>query len=657
MCGICGQVRWDGLEASRALIEGMCAAQEHRGPDSRGVHIDGGTGLGIQRLRIIDLETGDQPIFNEDGSVAVILNGEIYNFRELRARLERSGHRFRTQSDTEVIVHLYEEEGSQCVRSLQGMFGLAIWDSKHRRLMLARDRVGKKPLFYSMRGGALSFASELGALLQDSEIPRDLDLEALDTYLALRWIPAPLCVFRAVRKLPPASVLVLEEGRIAIDRYWELDYSRAPESTDDREVVSELREQLRSAVRRRMISDVPLGAFLSGGVDSSGVVAAMAEESSRPVRTFSIGFTTDRHDELGKARLVSERFGTDHEELVVTPDAVQVLPRIVHHYGEPFADSSAIPSFYLAEMASRHVTVALNGDGGDESFAGYSRYVANLALHRAARLPQPLRGLLSAVGHALPSSGRIDSSRSRFARLAHAAALSPPQRHAAYLTQLDLGERMRLYTPEFREHLGPDPAGTEAMERRWIASTGREPLDRMLDVDVGLYLPDDLLVKMDIATMAHSLEARSPLLDPELMEFAARLPSRFKVRGRQMKVAWRAALRGWIPSEILDAPKQGFTVPVAEWLRGDLKEQAYDTLLDSTACDRGYFEPAAVRALLDRHTSGAEDRSQAIWSLMVFELWHREIVDSRLDVVRSNLANPASSWSNGALMTGGARSK
>jgi asparagine synthase (glutamine-hydrolysing) len=625
MCGICGQVRWDGGSPSEALLSSMCAAQEHRGPDSRGIHVDARAGLGIQRLRVIDLETGDQPIFNEDRSVAVVLNGEIYNFRELRARLRRSGHRFATEGDTEVIAHLYEEEGPGFVSSLEGMFGLAVWDARRQRLVLARDRVGKKPLFYALRDGTLSFASELRALLQDPGISRTIDLEAIDAYLALRWIPAPLSAFEAVRKLPPASILVLEEGLARIERYWSLDYNRPPESTDEREIAERLREELRAAVGKRMISDVPLGAFLSGGIDSSAVVAAMAEQSSEPVRTFSIGFDEKRYDELAQARLVAERFGTEHEELVVAPDAIEILPRIVGHYGEPFADSSAIPSFYLAEMARRSVTVALNGDGGDESFGGYSRYVANLALNRAARLPGPLLESAARLEQALPSSGRIDSPRSRLGRVTRAAGLEPAARHASYLTQLDVAERRALYTDELRARLdGTDAAGA-AIAARWAESSAREPLDRMLDVDVGLYLPDDLLTKIDIATMAHSLEGRSPLLDHRLMEFAASLPARMKVRNGQKKVALRAALRGWVPDAVLDAPKQGFVVPMAEWLRGDLRELAYETLLDATAVDRGHFRPDAVRSLLDRHVSGTEDRSRAIWALLVLELWQREV--------------------------------
>jgi asparagine synthase (glutamine-hydrolysing) len=627
MCGICGQLRWDGGEPDPALLERMCAAQEHRGPDSRGTHLEGGVGLGIQRLRVIDLETGDQPVFNEDGSVAVVLNGEIYNFRELRRRLERNGHRFQSAGDTETIAHLYEEEGPACVRSLQGMFGLAIWDSRRRRLVLARDRVGKKPLFYSLRDGALSFASELRALVADGEIPRDLDHEALDAYLALRWIPAPLSIYRAVRKLPPASTLVIEDGRTSIERYWRLDYGAPAPAGGEREVAAELRAQLRAAVRRRMVADVPLGAFLSGGIDSSAVVAAMAAESSRPVRTFSIGFGDRRYDELPLARLVAERFGTEHEELVIEPDAVAALPTIVRHYGEPFADSSAIPSFYLAEMARSRVTVALNGDGGDESFGGYSRYAAGLALARAGRLPAPLRRGLAAAARRLRPDGRIDSPRNRLRRFASALERDPVGRHLGYLLALDRQERVELYSPALRAQLGPG-AAEQIVSERWEASRATDPLDRMLDVDVGLYLPDDLLAKVDIATMAHSLEARSPLLDPELMQFAAALPSRCKVRGGEKKIALRAALRGWVPDAVLDAPKQGFVVPLAEWLRDDLRDVAYDVLLDPSTLGRGLFEPATVRTLLDRHAFGFEDRSQQIWTLLVLEHWLRDQVDA-----------------------------
>lgn len=537
----------------------MCAALEHRGPDSRGLHIDAGVGLGIQRLRVIDLATGDQPIFNEDGSVAVVLNGEIYNYRELRAELERSGHRFATQSDTEVIAHLYEEDGADLVQRLHGMFGLAVWDAKQQRLLLARDRVGKKPLYYAHRGDELSFASELGALLQDERVPRDADHQALDAYLAYRWVPAPMTAFRAVRKLPPGSTLVFEDGRATVSRYWRLDFSRTRTFADAREVHEEVRAHIREATARRMISDVPLGAFLSGGIDSTAVVAAMAESSSEPVKTFSIGFASEKFNELPLARLVAERYGTEHHELIVEPDALDVIPRIVRHYGEPFADDSAIPSFYVAEMARRHVTVALNGDGGDESFGGYPRYAVNRASAELERLPLALRRVLAAAGMRVPESGTIDSWPSRIRRAAETVALDGAGRYVAYMTHLNGLRRERLYTDEYRRLVGESVA-FDVMGAPWRESGARAIVDRMLDVDVQTYLPDDLLVKMDIATMASSLEARSPFLDHQLMEFAASLPADLKVRGRETKVILRSALRGWIPDEILDAPKRGFKI-------------------------------------------------------------------------------------------------
>jgi asparagine synthase (glutamine-hydrolysing) len=626
MCGIVGQVRTDGAPVDRELIERMCRAIEHRGPDSRGVHMSEGVGLGIQRLRVIDLNTGDQPIYNEDRSVAVVLNGEIYNYREIRQRLTRAGHRFATSSDTEVIAHLYEERGADCVQSLHGMFALALWDSRQRHLLLARDRVGKKPLFYALRQGALTFASELNAVMLDEEVPRDLDHQALDAFFAFGWVPAPCSAFRAVRKLPPATVMLLSGGKATAHRYWRLDYSRKRQFGDRREMEEELRAHLRRAVRRRMIADVPLGAFLSGGIDSSAVVAAMAESSPRPVRTFSIGFTSDRYNELPKARLIAERFGTDHEELVVEPKAIEIIQRTVRHYGEPFADSSAIPSFYLAEMARRHVTVALNGDGGDESFAGYTHYISNLAAHRAGIAPRPLRRALAAAGRFIPASPRIDSARSRALRLAQTIALEPHARYTAYRGGLNGLRRDALYTAEYCELIG-DPLVPHVIATPWQRSEARHPLDVMLDVDAQTYLPDDLLVKMDIATMAYSLEARSPLLDHELMQFAASLPPSLKLRRTQRKLALRAALRGWIPDEILDAPKRGFCVPIADWFRGELRGFARDVLLDPATLRRGYFQEGYVHELLEHHAAGVEDCSAGIWRLLMFEMWHREVVD------------------------------
>jgi asparagine synthase (glutamine-hydrolysing) len=627
MCGIAGQVRPRGQRVDTNLLERMCAGIEHRGPDSRGIFAEGRAGLGIQRLRIVDLTTGDQPIYNEDRSVVVVLNGEIYNFRELRADLERRGHRFATKGDTEAIVHLYEEYGVDCVRHLHGMFAFALWDSRRELLLIARDRVGKKPMHYALRDdGTLSFASELGGLLADEEIPRDVDLAAIDCYLAYGYVPYPLSAYQAVRKLPPAHTLVLRDGRAELRRYWQLDYGRKLEGVSQEELCERIREAIRTATRKRMIADVPLGAFLSGGIDSSAVVAAMAEASSGPVKTFSIGFENQRFDELPHARRIAQQFGTDHEEFVVRPDAIAVLPKIVRHHGEPFADPSAIPSYYLAQVTRQHVTVALNGDGGDESFAGYTRYVANSLAARLDGLPAPLRRAAGVVGERLPVRGDVSNPFNRARRLARAMALDAPSRYAGYVGCFDAAARDQLYSSEFRAISGASPADA-VIRGPWEGASGDAVVDVMLEVDINTYLVDDLIAKIDIATMAHSLEARSPLLDHELMELAASIPADMKVRGSQKKWILREALRGWLPDEILDRPKQGFSVPESDWLRTDLAGFARDVLLDRASLDRGYFDERAVRGLIDRHAAGADVEARRLWSLLVLELWHRECVD------------------------------
>lgn len=628
MCGIVGQIRGDGA-VDPALLGRMCALIEHRGPDARGTFLHEGVGLGVQRLRIIDLATGDQPIFNEDRSAVVVLNGEIYNFRELRQDLIGAGHSFSTGTDTEVIVHLYEEYGRDCVSRLHGMFAFALWDVRRRRLLLARDRVGKKPLYYSLRPGTISFGSELNAVMADPGVSRDVDHQAIDAYLALQYVPAPMSAFGAVSKLPPGSTLVWQDGAAEVARYWRLDFSKKQPPRPEAEVHEEIREQVTRAVRRRMVSDVPLGAFLSGGVDSSAVVAAMAAASPQPVRTFSIGFESERFDELEYARKVARQFGTDHQEFVVRPDALEMLPKIVRHHGEPFGDSSAIPSFYLAELASRHVTVALNGDGGDESFAGYPRYPHTVALHRLERLPLSVRRAAAAVGGLVPPGSRKESPRSRVRRLAQTLELDTPSRYFAYLSELGGGiDRHALYSPEFRELVGPSLAG-EVIARPWRESSASSLVDVMLDVDIQTYLPGDLLTKMDIATMAFSLEARSPLLDHEFLEMAASLPADMKVRGGEKKVALRAALRPWLPDDILDRPKRGFEVPVADWLRTDLRGYAREVLFDGAARERGWFKEDYVRRIEARHASGADDNSKGLWTLLMLELWQREFVDRR----------------------------
>ncbi len=627
MCGIAGQARYDGRGVSRETIERMCARLEHRGPDARGVHLAGRVGLGIQRLRVIDIATGDQPVYNEDRSVAVVLNGEIYNYRELRARLRANGHRFTTEGDTEVIAHLYEEEGASCVESLAGMFAFAVWDEKRGELVLARDRIGKKPLFYSDRAGTLSFASELWSLLGDEEIPRTPDPAALDRFFTYGYVPSPHSAFRAVRKLPAASLLRWAAGQTRIERYWKLDYTAKREVESDVEAGELVRDAVARATRRRMVSDVPLGAFLSGGVDSTAVVAAMAEQASGPVKTFSIGFETDGFDELPHARAVAERFGTDHHELVVRPDVADQLPRMIRHYGEPFADHSSIPSFYLAEMASRHVTVVLNGDGGDEAFGGYGRYSHAAMLRRLDRVPVGLRRAIARAGNRIAADGDLTSVRNRVRRASTLLPLSPRGRYVQAMSRFGLALRETAYTPEFSAALGDTP--DDVISDAWDSSDAVDLVDLMLDVDQRTYLPGDLLVKMDIATMAHGLEARSPLLDHELLELAAALPTRVKVRGSERKIALRAALRGVVPDSLIDRSKQGFQVPMAEWLRTDLHEMARETVLSKGARSHDYLREDVVRGLFDRHLARQEDNSALLWSFLVFELWQGEVVASR----------------------------
>ena len=626
MCGIVGQLRPPDRAVDHGLLARMCAGLEHRGPDSRGIHCEGRAGLGIQRLRVIDLNTGDQPIYNEDRSVVVVLNGEIYNYRELRSELQARGHNFATQGDTEVIAHLYEEHGAACVQHLHGMFAFAVWDRRREQLLLARDRVGKKPLLYALRNGTLSFASEMGALLQDGEIPRAVDHAALDRYLAYGYVPSPLTALRDVRKLPPAHTLLVREGRVTLERYWSLDYSRKLDAPVE-EIAERIRAGLLAATRKRLISDVPLGAFLSGGIDSSAVVAAMAQESAEPVRTFSIGFDHEGYDELPHARAIAQRFGTIHEEFLVRAEAVEVVPKIVRHYGEPFADSSAIPSFYLAELTRRHVTVALNGDGGDESFAGYQRYVANAVAGRLDRLPMAMRRPLAALTARLPHGGEVASVTNKARRLAGTLALDPAARYGRYVSWFDDAERAALYTPDFAELVGVRPAG-EVIGLPWAAASGDSVVDRMLEVDVSTYLVDDLIAKIDIATMAHGLEARSPFLDHELMQLAASIPAELKIRGGEKKWILRQALRAWLPDEVLDRPKQGFSVPLSSWLRTDLRQWAGEVLLDRRTLDRGYFDHRAVHGLLDRHAAGTDADAKKIWALVMAELWHREFVDA-----------------------------
>jgi asparagine synthase (glutamine-hydrolysing) len=591
VCGIAGIVSDVGGVEAEAVRE-MCRTMEHRGPDSRGLFADHGVALGVQRLAIIDLESGDQPIYNEDGSVVVVLNGEIYNFEELREELVRAGHSFSTQTDTEVIVHLYEELGDDCVDRLRGMFAFALWDRTARRMLLARDRVGKKPLFYSQRDGRLWFASEPRALLASGEIPRDVDHHAIDAFLHYMVVPAPWSGFAAIRKLPPAHRLTWRDGALSIQRYWRLSYRDRYADVAEAEICDLIRETLLEATRLRLRSDVPVGAMLSGGIDSSAVVAAMARQSDRPLKTFSIGFDVGEFDETASAREVARIYGTEHHEAVLDADAAEALPRLVWHYGEPYADSSALATFALAELAGEQVTVALNGDGGDENFAGYHRYVRFLS----------------------------DNGR--------AQGIAPCKEYAGRraIAYFDEADRNELFEPDLLRSLGPRP-WFSVMEDPYRASDAGPVVERLLDVDVQTYLPDDLLVKMDIATMAHSLEARSPLLDPAMMELAASLPLHMKLDGRTTKRIFRQAMREWLPDCILDRRKMGFRIPFSEWLRDSLQRLPGEVLLDPRSLSRGLFREERLRTIVAEQLDGTRDHSYRIWTLLQLELWFRTYID------------------------------
>jgi len=627
MCGIVGKV---GPGANdRALIERMSATIRHRGPDSHGAYLAEGVALGIQRLAVIDTATGDQPIFNEDRSVVVVLNGEIYNYRELREELLARGHRFGTRADTETIVHLYEELGERCVGRLRGMFAFALWDCRRRRLLLARDRVGKKPLFYRHEGGRLWFGSEAKAILQDPEVPRRPDPVALDSYLQFHYVAPDRSAFAGLSKLAPGHTLSWREGdgRLEIERYWRLSYRDELAGVPEPELHELIRERLLEATRLRLRSDVPLGAFLSGGVDSGAVVAAMARQLSEPVKTFSIGFDVAEFDETAHARVVADLYGTDHHELRVEPDAIAILPRLVWHYDEPFADHSSIPSFHLAEMTRREVTVALNGDGGDECFAGYARYrAAALASRWGGWVPHRAAALGAGALRMAGTGARRDTTRARLGRMFDALALAPERRYASWTAALDARGRSELYTPEYLETLrGVEPG--EMLVAPFLESDAESEVDRLLDVDVQTYLVGDLLVKMDIATMAHSLEVRSPLLDQEFMQMAAALPAEAKVGGGTSKRLFKEALEPWLPQSILGRGKMGFTVPLREWFRGELRELPREVLLDPRSLQRGLFRRAGIEGLIDDHHSGRRDTSNTLWALLQLELWMRKFID------------------------------
>ncbi|SNS20565.1 asparagine synthase (glutamine-hydrolysing) [Streptosporangium subroseum] len=618
MCGIAGMASTSRPDPE--LVRRMCDMIVHRGPDGDGFHGDEHAALGMRRLAIIDVATGDQPVYSEDGRIVAVFNGEIYNFAELRRELAHRGHRLRSAGDSECLVHLYEEHGADMVHRLRGMFAFALWDRDRERLILARDRVGKKPLYWRSDHASIWFGSELKSLSQDSGMDREIDPVALHHYLTYRYVPAPWSIYKGVHKLPPGHVLTWERGQVTTRRYWQPDRTPRPVA-DEREEAERLRELLLEATRIRMVSERPIGAFLSGGVDSSAVVAAMAMQSGDQVKTFCIGFDESLYDERHKARMVADRYATDHHELVVTTDLLDVLPRLAWHFDEPFADSSAIPSFYVAQMSQRHVTVVLNGDGGDECFGGYQRYaLMNQAGHIPA-MPRALAAVSARAGALLVERSGYKSARRQLGRLVRFAAESPSRRYACLMSCFTPEQKFEIYTHGLRDRL----AGVDSyrlLEELFQDSSATTDLARVLEVDTATYLPYDLLVKVDITTMANSMEARSPFLDHHLLEWAAGLPDALKVRNGQTKLLLKQAVAPWLPQELLHYPKQGFGVPLAAWLRGELRDLAHDLLTDGTARGRGLFRPSVVRGLLRRHAAGA-DHSDRLWALLQFELWHR----------------------------------
>ncbi|MCA9120251.1 MAG: asparagine synthase (glutamine-hydrolyzing) [Planctomycetaceae bacterium] len=633
MCGITGAIWTDPKRAiDSPTLRAMTDVIRHRGPDDEGSYVSEfrlrppyepmpGVALGFRRLSIIDLEGGHQPMSNEDGSVWVVFNGEIYNYAALRRRLDGAGHTFRTSSDTETIVHLYEDEGLDFVQHLNGMFAIAIWDSRQRRLVLARDRIGQKPLVYRHEPGRLLFSSELKSLLQVPGVPREIDAGAIDDYLTYQYIPHPKTIFRGIRKLPPGHLAIFEGGEMEVRPYWQ------PNLNDELRVSASeascrLVELINSSVEMRMRSDVPLGAFLSGGVDSSLIVALMQQRTSQPIKTFTIGFPIAEYDETSYAQQVARHLGTDHEELQVAPDAVSILPKLVWNYDEPFADSSAIPTWYVSEMTRRHVTVALSGDGGDELFAGYPRYKAVWLASHFDQLG-PLRSFLAAgIWQRIPGS-RQKSLVRRFKRFSEFLGKTPQRRYLEWIAIYHESRRAAMFRDDFVERL-PNDDPFSFLGNAWGRASRRDLVTGASLADLTTYLPCDLMTKVDIASMAHSLEVRQPFLDYRVVEYAAALPLSLKFRRGTGKLLLRRAFGDLLPPAIWNRRKMGFGVPLEHWFRNELRELTHDTLLSESARINGWFRREYVQQLVSEHESKQFDHAYRLWALLVLELWSRE---------------------------------
>lgn len=630
MCGIAGKVNHSSIPVDDDLIRRMCADLVHRGPDDEGYFLDGPVALGMRRLSIIDVAGGHQPICNEDGSIWLVINGEIYNFQTLRRDLESRGHRFSTSTDIEVVLHLYEEHGMEFVARLNGMFAFALWDMRHRLLILGRDRMGKKPLYYAMTGDGLVFASEIQPILEDRQVERSVDQVALQQYLKLWYIPGPRTIFERISRLPAAHLLVYQDRRIVLKRYWDVDFTRKL-SQSDAEWEEQILALLEESVRMRMVSDVPLGALLSGGIDSSSVVALMSRFSSQPVKTFSIGFEDQAYDELPYARLIADRLGTEHHEEIVRPDAAEVLPKLVRHYGEPFGDESCIPTYYVSRLAHQHVKVALGGDGGDENFGGYPRLTQFAAFKPLNSVKGLLREFLknpSQASVAYPGTGgsrlRIFFEELEF-RLDE--IFNPMQRYANQWLVWKQAES-EVLTREVTSNVTRQEV-FEPLRKAWKKTAGWDALDRLLYLEMMTYLPDDLQKKIDTASMACSLEVRAPFLDYRLVELAAKMPSSLKFKDGQTKSTLRKAVKDLLPAEIAARSKWGFSMPVSDWLRKELRPMTEGYLLDTSFQNQAYFSLQKVRWLVEQHLSGDRDYGRHIWLILNFQIWYRAFIASQ----------------------------
>ena len=630
MCGICGIIALCYEQpVDRHLLQQMNNTIRHRGPDDAGYFTDQAAGLAMRRLSIIDLNTGHQPISNEDGSIWIVFNGEIYNYRQLRQKLEQKGHVFTTQTDTETIVHAYEEYGDDCVQHLNGMFAFAIWDQKRRRLFLTRDRLGIKPLYYYASPQQLVFGSELKAVMANPAVPRDIDFTALDQFLTLEYVPTPRSIFQQVKKLPPGHSLVAENGQIRLSRYWNVDFENVTVPQNEADCVAALADLIRDAVKIRLVADVPLGAFLSGGIDSSTIVAFMSETADTQVQTFSVGFGDPTYNELPYARLVADHLNTKHYEEFLEPDITELVPRLVRQYDEPFGDFSSFPTFLVSEMARQQVKVVLSGDGGDEIFGGYDTYLAQRMDASVYRyLPRYLRqqvlpGLLAAVPPRPAKKGLINKSK----RFVEGAALDPALQHVRWMMFMHEADKAQLYRPDLRAALNGD--SPQALIKRYFGEAHySDPLAQQQYVDLKTYLVDDILTKVDRMSMATSLEARVPLLDYRIVNFALNLPPQLKLNGRNTKVILRQVMADRLPPAVLAKPKEGFSIPLKHWLRHELRPLMHDLLSPDRLKQRGYFDSTCVAGWIQEHEAQRTNHSHRLWSLMVLELWHRQMIDS-----------------------------